>query len=214
MMKTDHLLQRMKRARDQREAASSSQSEDDDVLDDESKFKETYISSPSQTTKAVPEEAAVPWCTLAETILFPTESDDSSSEGSDWIVSDEDVPDVNGDVVYIEGEILMKGSYPLESSTLECEGSVEGDGGEGVRQEQLLLQAVTSEDSVSKLRDILPEVESYINTAMSQGRTPLMLAALKGDNDSLTLLLHHGAHINCRVSSSAWCVSVHAQRTV
>ncbi len=127
---------------------------------------------------------------LGEQLLFPTGSERSSDEGSDWIVSDsEEEVDVTAfiDVELMKGvhsAVLMRDAVPLRVGNSEC---VDGDGVKCEESEKSdpgdsgncdgseddlqmqLLKAVMCEDCVGELTSLLPRAHSLINASLLEG---------------------------------------------
>ncbi len=116
---------------------------------------------------------------LGERILFRVESEDSSDEGSDWIVSEDEGEEIDVtafiDVELMKGvhsTVLMRDTVSLGSAS----GGMEGLGGDdGIEDSDddlpmQLLKAVTSDESVALLTRFLPQAKPVINRALLEGK--------------------------------------------
>ncbi len=127
---------------------------------------------------------------LGERVLFCVESEDSSDEGSDWIVSEEEGEEMDVtafiDVELMKGvhsAVLMRDTLSLGSASDGVE-DVGGDGGGGDdviedSDDDLLIQllkAVTSDESVDLLTRLLPQAKPVINTALLEGTYVVLLS--------------------------------------
>ena len=217
MLKRDNLLRRLKNNDD---SPSNSPEETSPTKAPKENFNEIFEpSSPRQEPEARDVQL------LGEKVLFPAaDSEDSSDEGSDWIVSDED-DEVNASV-FIDVE-LMKGVYSsvlmrervvprleeeeegcVRSDSVECEAcdSVKSEGDEvkadaGDNVESVSGVNCGAGDSVESVGNVECEAGDSVETSVDNLETQLFKALTGEDtlNDLTRLLPQAGSVINSRL---------------